>query len=411
MKINVDKATATVVVTPYDVTYNGLAHTAGITSITGVNGETGATVGTVDVSNTTHTNAGTYASDSWSFTGTANYNNIAATTITDTINKATATVVVTPYTVTYDGNPHTATVTSITGVNGETGATVGTVAVSNTTHTAAGTYASDSWSFTGTANYKDIAATTITDTINKADATVVVTPYTVTYDGQAHTATGTATGVESTPADLSSLLHLGGTTHTNAGDYPTDAWTFDGNGNYNATSGTVHDKIDKANATIHVTPYTVTYDGQRAHGHRHGQGIEADSCRSQQPADLSGTTHTDAGDYPSDAWTFDGNGNYNATSGTVHDMITKAPVTATAGSYNVTYDGSAHSPSACAVTGTYTGDVSCVNNPASVGPDARSGSVTPVVSGTGLTNFDITRSTGRTASPRPTPTSRSRPTT
>ena len=63
-----------------------------------MNGETGATVGTVNVSNTTHTNAGTYASDSWSFTGTANYNNIAATTITDTINKANATVVVTPYT-------------------------------------------------------------------------------------------------------------------------------------------------------------------------------------------------------------------------------------------------------------------------------------------------------------------------
>src|SRR5205085_1874051 len=72
-----------------------------------------------------------------SFTGTANYNNIAATTITDTINKADATVVVTPYNVTYNGNPHTATYT-ITGVNGETGATVGAVDVSNTTHTNAG---------------------------------------------------------------------------------------------------------------------------------------------------------------------------------------------------------------------------------------------------------------------------------
>ena len=160
-----------------------MPHTATVTSITGVNGETGATVGTVTL-NTTHTNAGTYASDSWSFTGTANYNNIASTTITDTINKANATVVVTPYTVTYDGNPHTATVTSITGVNGETGATVGTVTL-NTTHTNAGTYASDSWSFTGTANYNNIASTTITDTINKATATVVVTPYTVTYDGHA----------------------------------------------------------------------------------------------------------------------------------------------------------------------------------------------------------------------------------
>ena len=92
------------VVTPYTVTYDGLPHTATVTSITGVNGETGATVGTVDVSNTTHTNAGIYNTDTWSFTGTANYNNIAATTITDTIDKANATVVVTPYTVTYDGS-------------------------------------------------------------------------------------------------------------------------------------------------------------------------------------------------------------------------------------------------------------------------------------------------------------------
>jgi len=38
---------------------------------------------------TTHTAAGTYASDSWSLTGGANYNNISATTITDTIGKAT----------------------------------------------------------------------------------------------------------------------------------------------------------------------------------------------------------------------------------------------------------------------------------------------------------------------------------
>src|SRR5581483_9453744 len=165
-------------------TYDGQAHTAAITSISGVNGETGATVGTVDVTHTAHTNSATYSSDYWTFAGAANYNDIAATTITDTINKANATVVVTPYTVTYDGQAHTAAVTSITGVNGETGATVGSLDVSHSTHTNAGTYATDSWSFTGTGNYNDIAATTITDTINKANAVVVVTPYTVTYDGQ-----------------------------------------------------------------------------------------------------------------------------------------------------------------------------------------------------------------------------------
>ena len=123
--------------------YDGNTHTATVTSITGVNGETGVTVGTVDVSHTTHTNAGTYATDYWTFTGAANYNDIGQTTITDSIAKANATVVVTAYTcptTTYTGLPHTATVMSITGVNGETGATVGTVDVSNTTHTDAGTY-------------------------------------------------------------------------------------------------------------------------------------------------------------------------------------------------------------------------------------------------------------------------------
>ena len=169
----VAKANATVVVTPYtNVPYDGQQHTAAVTSITGVNGETGATVGTVDVSHTTHTNAGPYASDYWTFTGTANYNDIGNMTITDSIAKANATVVVTPYTnVPYNGQPHTATVTSITGVNGETGATVGTVDVSHTAHTNPGDYPSDSWSFTGTANYNNTSGT-VDDSIIFSNACV-----------------------------------------------------------------------------------------------------------------------------------------------------------------------------------------------------------------------------------------------
>src|SRR5581483_9798704 len=100
--------------------------------------------------------------------------------------------------------------------------------------------------------------------IDKADAVIDVTPYHVTYDGDPHTASGTASGVESpTPADLTPLLHLGGTSHTDAGDYTDDAWSFEGNTNYKASAGTVHDQIDKAGSTTTVTcpagPYT--YDG------------------------------------------------------------------------------------------------------------------------------------------------------
>ena len=58
-------------------------------------------------------------------------------TVDNCIAKADATVVVTAYSVTYESNPHTATYT-ISGVNGEAGATVGTVNVSGTTHTGLG---------------------------------------------------------------------------------------------------------------------------------------------------------------------------------------------------------------------------------------------------------------------------------
>src|SRR5678816_1335771 len=225
----INKADATFTVTPYDVSYNGFEHTATYTTVTGVNGETGATVGMVDVSNTAHTNAGTYSSDYWSFTGTANYNNQGPTTITDTINKADATFTVTPYNVTYDGLSHTASVSTITGVNGETGATVGTVNVSNTTHTNAGTYSSDTWSFTGTANYNNQGPTTITDTINKADATFTVTPYNVTYDGLSHTASvSTITGVNGETGATVGTVNVSNTTHTNAGTYSSDTWSFTG---------------------------------------------------------------------------------------------------------------------------------------------------------------------------------------
>src|SRR4029077_12690319 len=136
--------------------------------------------------NTTHTNAGTYAADTWSFAGGNNYHDIASTTISDSIAKASATVTVTPYSVTYDANPHTATYT-VTGVSGDLTAAGSSVTL-HTTHTNAGTYAADTWSFAGGNNYNDIASTTVTDSIGKATATVVVTPYSVTYDANAHTA-------------------------------------------------------------------------------------------------------------------------------------------------------------------------------------------------------------------------------
>ena len=75
-------------------------------------------------------------------------------------------------------------------------------------------------------------------------------------------------------------------------------------------------------------------------------------------------------------------------------VILKAPATATAGSYNGVYDGSTHALSACTVTGTYTGSLSCVNSPTGpVGPGVGSGTITPTVNGD-TTNFSVTSVNG-----------------
>ncbi len=108
--------------------------------------------------------------------------------------------------------------------------------VSGSPYTITAVYGGDADNLGSTSN-------TVNLTINKASATIVVTPYSVTYNGNPHTATGTATGVESpNPANLSGLLNLSGTTHTDPGTY-TDTWTFAGNANYVSASGTVTDVI------------------------------------------------------------------------------------------------------------------------------------------------------------------------
>jgi len=366
---SIAKANATVVITPYTsatTTYDGDPHTATYT-ITGVNGETGAIVGLVNVSHTTHTDAGTYATDYWFFTGGTNYNDIGNTTITDSIGKANATVVVTPYTsadTTYDGNEHTATVTSMTGVHGETGGTVGTVDVSHTTHKDAGTYSTDYWFFTGTANYNDIGNTTITDSIAKANATVVVTPYTnatTTYDGNPHTATVTSiTGVNTETGNTVGTVDVSHTTHTNAGTYSTDYWTFTGTANYNDIGNTtITDSIDKANATVVVTPYTsltTIYDG---HSHTAAVtsiiGVNGETGATVGTVDVTNTTHTNAGTYSADYWFFTGGINYNNIGNTtITDSIAKANATVVVTAYTsltTTYDGNPHSATVTSITG------------------------------------------------------------
>ena len=100
--------------------------------------------------------------------------------------------------------------------------------------------------FAGTVNYAAARSSTVDFTIGQATAKIVVTPYNVTYDGNAHTATGTATGVNSVLP--SNDLNLTSTTHTNPGTY-SDTWTFS-DPNYVSQTGTVTDVINQTIPTI-----------------------------------------------------------------------------------------------------------------------------------------------------------------
>ena len=71
--------------------------------------------------------------------------------------------------------------------------------------------------------------------------------------------------------NLSNDLDLSGTTHTNAGTYNGDDWSFtDPTGNYQHASGIGHDSIAQATATIIVTPYSrhLRHQPPHRHGHR-----------------------------------------------------------------------------------------------------------------------------------------------
>lgn len=162
------------------------------------------------------------------------------------ISQAAPSCTVNGYNVTYDAAAHTATGQCL-GVFGET---LAGLDLSQTTHTNAGDYQDDPWTFTdGTGNYSGTSGT-VDDFIGKADANCSITPYNVIYDGNSHTAMGQCLGVV---GETLAGLVLSGTTHTGAGFYPGDPWTFtDITGNYNNTGGTVDDNIDKAPSSTTV---------------------------------------------------------------------------------------------------------------------------------------------------------------
>jgi hypothetical protein len=305
-------------------------------------------------------------------TGNASFNPAADVDQSFTIARADANIVVTGYSGTYDGSPHGAT-GSATGVNGENLSGLLGLGVSFTNAPGGNAF----WSFAGTGDYNG-AAGAVAIVINQANASVTVSGYTGMYDGLAHGATGSATGING--ENLNTLLNLGASFTNVPGG--TATWAFDGNTNYSAAGGSVSITITKATAVLSVDGYSGEYDGVDHGATGSATGVSGDDLNSLFLSLGATFTHVPGG---TAHWTFAGNQNYRDSSGTVSIVIAPLPVTATIAAADKVYNGSdAATITDCTLQGALAGDdVSCTASGASFA-DANAGENKQVSATVGL---------------------------
>ena len=247
--LTVNAAPLTVTATGDSMTYGGTVPTLTYTYTGLVNNDTSATFsGSLVTTATSSSSVGDYPITVGTLAATGNYTIGTYNPSILTIAKADTIITVTPYSVTYDGNVHNATGTSLSGL------------VINSAHINAGTY-TDSWTYTDPNGNYNSQTGIITDTIAKANASINGTPYSVTYDGKAHTATGKAIGVDGVVLPSSDLNLTINSTHTNAGSY-SDTWSFtDPTGNYAPETGAMTDKISPATPSFSglIGSQSITY--------------------------------------------------------------------------------------------------------------------------------------------------------
>ncbi len=223
--------------------------------------------------------------------------------------------------------------------------------LSGTTHTYAGTYNGDAWSFAGGTNYND-ASGTVDDAVAKATATVTLGNLSQTYNGTPRYATATTN-----PPGLTVNLTYDGspTAPTNASSYAVVGTVSDGNYQGSA-SGTL--VIGKATPTITwANPAAITYGTALGAGQLNAStGIAGSFAYS--PGD---GTVLDAGNGQTLSVTFTPNDtvNYESASKSVTINVNPAPLTITASNATKVFD--APNPS---FTATYSGFV--LNQPSSV---------------------------------------------
>ncbi len=263
------KADPVIVVTPYNVTYDGLPHTATGTA-TGEYGEDLSIQ--LDFSGTLHTDAGVYAVDAWVFTDVTGLYNDAGGTLEDRIAKAPATITLNDLTQTYTGSPLMPSATT---------EPAGLIVVwDGVPQTNAGWYGM--MAAVDDPNYEGFILEGFT--ITKAPATIMVSEMTQTYTGSP-----LMPSAITDPAGL--IVVWDGVPQTNAGWYGTMAAVDDPNYEGVVLEGFT---ITKASATLMVSDMTQTYTGSPLM-----------PTATTDPAGLTvvwdGVPQTDAGHYPMSA--------------------------------------------------------------------------------------------------------------
>jgi hypothetical protein len=265
--LTITMANPVIIATGGTFTYDGNPH-AGSGSATGGGGEvltvtltyngTGST--TYGPTATAPSLAGTYTVTAHT-PGDANNNAGDSSATALTINKFNTLMAAFGGTVTYTGTPHAGSGQALGGAGEHLPVTLTYQGISGTTYGPSATPPTDFGVYLVTAHTVGDANNNAEDSlpnalrINKATATIVVTAYCAHFDGSAHTATGTATGVL---GESLTGLDLSGTTHTAAGTYLGDAWTFSGSLDYSGANSTVDDSIVNAVITAPVSATTGT---------------------------------------------------------------------------------------------------------------------------------------------------------
>ncbi|MFZ0061836.1 MAG: YDG domain-containing protein [Pyrinomonadaceae bacterium] len=305
---------------------------------------------------------------------------------------------------TYDGNSTatilTSTFTSALTVSDDVSVSGGTATFDTANAGPGKTVTATGLSLTGADAARYIlSSTTATTTANisKADATIVVNGFTGIYDGAAHGASGTATGVLS---EALTGLDLGASFTNVPGG--TANWTFtDVTGNYNDAAGTAAIVINQASSIVTVTcPGTApTYTGVAqtpCTAEANGAGMS--------PLDVTASliygSNIHVGTATADgSWL--GDINHTGDTGSATFEIAKATLTITAVTHTKPYDGNNTAAAVPTVSGlqgsdTVTGLVEIYDNKHAGSGKTLSVSAYTVNDGNGGNNYDVHTSTNTT---------------